>query len=403
LDTLIAAGEVVWLGLDPLGEHDGRIALYLSDRLRTLLPPVRQNALAAVEPTAKERAVLEQLERGGAMFFAQIHDALGGGYPGETLDALWTLVWRGVVTNDTFHALRAYTARPTGRQPKRTHSSGAQVAAFRSRRTTPPSAQGRWTLVAAPESAKDATAVTNWSHAIANQLLARYGVLTRESVAQENLPGGFSAVYDVLKAMEESGRVRRGYFVAGLGATQFALPSAVDLLRSLRQQARLEKPEMVVLAATDPANPYGATLRWPAAESAAAGAEDDGQPRSLTRSVGASVILRNGEMVVYLRRGNPHVQVFLPAEEPERSQAARDLSLFLVQMTQEELRQREGDRGAGLLIAQINGQPVGAHFLARFLQDAGFHPAPNGFNVRRAPTSGWARESAEEPSSAEHE
>jgi ATP-dependent Lhr-like helicase len=403
LDTLIAAGEVVWLGLDPLGEHDGRIALYLSDRLRTLLPPVRQNALAAVEPTAKERAVLEQLERGGAMFFAQIHDALGGGYPGETLDALWTLVWRGVVTNDTFHALRAYTARPTGRQPKRAHSSGAQVAAFRSRRTTPPSAQGRWTLVAAPESAKDATAVTNWSHAIANQLLARYGVLTRESVAQENLPGGFSAVYDVLKAMEESGRVRRGYFVAGLGATQFALPSAVDLLRSLRQQARLEKPEMVVLAATDPANPYGATLRWPAAESAAAGAEDDGQPRSLTRSVGASVILRNGEMVVYLRRGNPHVQVFLPAEEPERSQAARDLSLFLVQMTQEELRQREGDRGAGLLIAQINGQPVGAHFLARFLQDAGFHPAPNGFNVRRAPTSGWARESAEEPSSAEHE
>jgi ATP-dependent helicase Lhr and Lhr-like helicase len=403
LDTLIAAGEVVWVGLDPLGEHDGRIALYLSDRLLTLLPPVRQNALAAVEPTAKERAVLEQLERGGAMFFAQIHDALGGGYPGETLDALWTLVWRGVVTNDTFHALRAYTARPTGRQPKRAHSSGAQVAAFRSRRTTPPSAQGRWTLVPAPESAKDATAVTNWSHAIANQLLARYGVLTRESVAQENLPGGFSAVYDVLKAMEESGRVRRGYFVAGLGATQFALPSAVDLLRSLRQQARLEKPEMVVLAATDPANPYGATLRWPVAESAAVGAEEDGQPRSLTRSVGASVILRNGEMVTYLRRGNPHVQVFLPAEEPERSQAARDLSLFLVQMTQEELRQREGDRGAGLLIAQINGQPVGAHFLARFLQDAGFHPAPNGFNVRRAPTSGSARESAGEPSSAEHE
>jgi ATP-dependent Lhr-like helicase len=257
--------------------------------------------------------------------------------------------------------------------------------------------------VPAPESAKDATAVTNWSHAIANQLLARYGVLTRESVAQESLPGGFSAVYDVLKAMEESGRVRRGYFVAGLGATQFALPSAVDLLRSLRQQARLEKPEMVVLAATDPANPYGATLRWPVAEAATAGAEDDGQPRSLTRSVGASVILRNGEMVAYLRRGNPHVQVFLPAEEPERSQAARDLSLFLVQMTQEELRHREGDRGAGLLIAQINGQPVGAHFLARFLQDAGFHSAPNGFNVRRVPTSAWARELTEEPSSAERE
>jgi ATP-dependent helicase Lhr and Lhr-like helicase len=298
--------------------------------------------------------------------------------------------------------LRAYTARPAGRQPKRAHSSGAQVASFRSRRTTPPSAQGRWGLVPQAESAKDPAAVTNWSHAIANQLLARYGVLTRESVAQENLPGGFSAVYDVLKAMEESGRVRRGYFVAGLGATQFALPSAVDLLRSLRQQARLEKPEMVLLAATDPANPYGATLRWPAAESASSDAGDaDGQPRSLTRSVGASVVLRNGEMVAYLRRGNPHLQVFLPAEEPERSQAARDLSHFLAQTSQEEMTAHEGSRTAGLLIAQINGQTAGVHFLARFLQDAGFHAAPNGFNVRRVLAPAWGRDAAEPSASTE--
>jgi ATP-dependent Lhr-like helicase len=221
-------------------------------------------------------------------------------------------------------------------------------------------------------------------------LLARYGVLTRESVAQESLPGGFSAVYDVLKAMEESGRVRRGYFVAGLGATQFALPSAVDLLRSLRQQPRLEKPEMVLLAATDPANPYGATLRWPAAE--ATDGEEDGQPRSLTRSVGASVVLRNGEMVAYMRRGNPNLQVFLPAEEPERSQAARDLSRFLVETAQADLAAHEGDRGAGLLIGQINGQSVGANFLSRFLLDAGFHAAPNGFNVRRVRTAAWSGE-----------
>ena len=223
---------------------------------------------------------------------------------------------------------------------------------------------------------------------MANQLLLRYGVVTRESVAQENLPGGFSAVYEVLKAMEESGRVRRGYFVAGLGATQFALPSAVDLLRSLRQ-SRMEKPEMVVLAATDPANPYGATLRWPAAETEG---EDDGQPRSLTRSVGASVVLRNGEMLAYLRRGNPNLQVFLPAEEPERSYAARDLAEFMVETTQREMAMREGDRSAGLVIGQINGQPAGAHFLAKFLQDAGFHVAPNGFNVRRAPSPAFVHE-----------
>jgi ATP-dependent Lhr-like helicase len=152
---------------------------------------------------------------------------------------------------------------------------------------------------------------------------------------------------------------------------------------------------MVVLAATDPANPYGATLRWPTDAASSEAADTDGQPRSLTRSVGASVILRNGEMVAYLRRGNPSLQVFLPPEEPERSQAARDLSQFLVQMTQEGLRQREGDRGAGLLIAQINSQPAGAHFLARFLQDAGFHVAPNGFNVRRVLPAALGREGSE--------
>jgi ATP-dependent Lhr-like helicase len=205
-------------------------------------------------------------------------------------------------------------------------------------------------------------------------------------------------VYEVLKAMEESGRVRRGYFVAGLGATQFALPSAVDLLRSLRQQVRMEKAEMVLLAATDPANPYGSTLRWPSSgdpSSEPGEADAENQPRSLTRSVGASVVLRNGDVVAYLRRGNPHLQAFLPAEEPERSQVARDLSQFLVQMTQEEMRLREADRGAGLLISQINGQPVGAHFLARFLQDAGFQPAPTGFNVRRTLLPAWGREAAD--------
>lgn len=228
---------------------------------------------------------------------------------------------------------------------------------------------------------------------MAQQLLTRYGVVFRETAHAEGLPGGFSAAYDVLKAMEESGRVRRGYFVAGLGATQFAVPSAVDLLRSLRQQANSEKPEMVLLAATDPANPYGATLRWPAAESNTSDAADsDGQPRSLTRSVGASVILRNGEMLAYLRRGNSNVQVFLPGDEPERSHAARDLAQFLVEITQREMAAREGDRSAGLLISQINGQPVGAHVMARFLQDAGFHVAPNGFNVRRAVAPARERE-----------
>jgi ATP-dependent Lhr-like helicase len=361
LDTLIAAGEVVWCGLDSLGEHDGRIGLFLSDKLRTLLPP--RVAPPADNPLSpKELALLEQLGQSGAAFFAQLHEAVGGGYPGESLDALWNLVWRGLVTNDTFHALRAYVARPVSpRQPKRQHN----LPSFRSRRTTPPSAQGRWTLVPVPTAS-----ATEWSHAVANQLLNRYGVLTRESAATENLPGGFSAIYDVLKALEESGRIRRGYFVAGLGATQFAMPAAVDLLRSLRSGPPVEKPEMVTLAATDPANMYGSVLRWPAAA-------------ALTRSAGASVVLRNGEMVAYMRRNNPNVQVLLPAEEPERSTTARDLSAFLAGLAQRDMESREDHRG-GMLISTINGEPAAQDFLAPFLQDAGFHLAPTGLNFRRA-------------------
>jgi ATP-dependent Lhr-like helicase len=371
LDTLIAAGEVVWCGLDPLGERDGRIGLYLADKLTSLLPPARARSAATLSP--REEAAIAELQRSGALFFAQLHDAVGGGYPGETLDALWNLVWQGVITNDTFHALRAYAAKPTAsRSAKRQHNTQS----FRSRRTTPPSAQGRWALL------PDATvSSTEWSHAIAQQLLTRYGIVSRETVTQENIPGGFSAVYDVLKAMEESGRIRRGYFVAGLGATQFALPSAVDLLRSLRNTQQPERAEILSLAATDPANPYGAVLPWPAVQLEA---EADGAVRSLTRSVGAMVILRNGELIGYLRRNNPNILVFLPPDEPERTHTARDLAVFLSGLAQDEMR-REGEAGhrGGLLIATINGQATHQHLLSRFLQDAGFQPAPMGFNVRR--------------------
>jgi ATP-dependent Lhr-like helicase len=388
LDTLIAAGEVVWCGFDPLGERDGRIGLYLADKISILLPP--RIAREDLPLTEREQAILDQLTRSGAMFFAQLHDALGGGYPGETLDALWSLVWRGLITNDTFHALRAYVARPSSARPaKREHN----LPAFRSRRTTPPSAQGRWVLIKQPERSTPAMQ-TEWSHALALQLLHRYGIVSRETVAQENVPGGFSAVYEVLKALEESGRVRRGYFVAGLGAAQFALPSAVDLLRSLRNSAQPEKPEIRALAATDPANVYGAVLRWPQAllrwpqtPSDSKNADEpesvDAATRSLTRSVGATVILRNGELIAYMRRNNPNLQVFLPADEPDRSNAARDLAVFLASSAQQTMRQDQSNHRGGLLISTINGRPIQEHWLARFLLDAGFQPAPRGFNVRR--------------------
>ncbi|MGD0731405.1 MAG: DEAD/DEAH box helicase [Terracidiphilus sp.] len=374
LDTLIAAGEVTWAGVEPIGERDGRIALFLADKL-----PLLAQQRPLVEPlTEREEKLLAVLESTGASFFDALNQAVGGGYPGETIEALWSLVWRGLITNDSLHALRAYIARPeSARAPRRLQTGNV----FRSRRTTPPTAQGRWSLLPIrPQSGGDSPTATQASHALALQLLNRYGVLLREHVAAENVPGGFSKVYDVLKALEESGRIRRGYFVAGLGATQFALPAAVDLLRQLRTAPPQEKPEFVQLAAADPANPYGSVLRWPELPVAEEDAET--APRVLTRAAYAEVILRNGQLVAWLRRGNPNLLIFLPADEPERSQAASGLAHFLCARGQERLR---GGSHQGVLITTINGQPVAAHPMARFLMDAGFHPGPLGMHLRRIP------------------
>jgi ATP-dependent Lhr-like helicase len=387
LDTLIAAGEVVWVGLEPLGERDGRVGLYLAERLRTLWPV--KPATAANPFSERETQIVDYLKRNGASFFQDLHDGVGGGYPGETLEALWSLVWRGILMNDALNALRAYCERPaaTGRNAKVTRRSHQQ-SGFRSRRTTPPTAQGRWSLnaVALDESRATAAGQTDWSHAIAQQLLTRYGVVFRETAHAENLPGGFSAVYDVMKALEESGRVRRGYFAADLGATQFAQPAAVDLLRSLRT-GNDGVSEVVMLAATDPANPYGSLLRWPAAP-------EEGS--SLTRSVGARVVLVDGALTAYLRRGNPNVQVLLPEEEPQRSQTARALAEFLVAQVQ-RLEADGGERGrGGMLVTQVNGVSVAEHPLARFLLDAGFQPGAMGFNVTRG-LPGLPKQQMEQP------
>ncbi|HSD18750.1 MAG TPA: DEAD/DEAH box helicase, partial [Anaeromyxobacter sp.] len=232
IDALAAAGEVLWVGLEPLGERDGRIALYLADAFPRLLPPGRA---AADVPGERAQRVLDHLARRGASFFAEIHAAVGGGYEQQTVDALWDLVWRGLVTNDTFQALRAY-AEPTPARRERGRAIARAPAAFRSRRLAPAAAGGRWTLVAARrELAGGLPTATEWSAATAQQLLVRYGLVTRGAATAESLPGGFSAVYDVLRHLEESGRIRRGYFVAGVGAMQFAQPGVLDLLRSLRE------------------------------------------------------------------------------------------------------------------------------------------------------------------------
>jgi ATP-dependent Lhr-like helicase len=365
LDTLLAAGEVSWLGVEPLGDRDGRIALYLTDHLPRLVPPENE----AADLTATEQDVLRRLRTSGASFFAPLHTALGGGFPKETVDALWSLVWKRLVTNDTLHALRAYL-----RPPVRVRRPG-RAAPFRSRRLVPPAAEGRWTAVVVGE-----RSLTEWSTGFAQQLLTRHGIVTREVTGTERIPGGFSTIYQVMRRMEETGRVRRGYFVAGLGAAQFAQPGAIDLLRAAREPA--EEPYVATLAATDPANPYGAVLSWPSwstANATGAGTPDaTGTAGSrAARAAGARVILVDGHLTAWIARGDRALLVALPQDDPDRARIGRALAHELVELAQ---RAPEGSRG--WLIEEINGAPAAADSAAQFLLKAGFTDTALGLQLR---------------------
>jgi ATP-dependent Lhr-like helicase len=364
LDTLMAAGEVIWIGVEPLGERDGRIALYLTDHLARLRPP----AAAATDVEGRAEEILDYLRQHGASFFAAIHAGTGGGFPQEAVDAIWELVWKGLVTNDTLHPLRAYSRSDDKRTARR-----KRAQPFKSRRLIPQAAEGRWSLVPITKITKAAT--TDWAAAMAQQLLTRHGIVTRETVAAEAVAGGFTAVYDVLKAMEDTGRVRRGYFVAGLGAAQFAMPAALDLLRSMRDAP--EEPRSVILAATDPANPYGGIVKWPDTSSSGTSGEGTDGGRGPTRSVGALVVLVDGAAAAYLRRGERELLLFLGDAEPQRSRTGRAVARTLVDLS----RGREPGR-RGLLIAEINGVAATTHPAARLFVDEGFAIGATGLHVR---------------------
>jgi len=217
-------------------------------------------------------------------------------------------------------------------------------------------------------------AATEWATATAQQLLARHGVITRETVAAESVAGGFSAVYQVLKAMEDAGRIRRGYFVAGLGAAQFAVPAALDLLRSMRDAP--EEPRTVVMAATDPANPYGALVKWPEPTRNPESTETSASGRGPTRTAGALVVLVDGRAAAYLRRGERELLLFLPEAEPLRSRVGREVARMLLHLA----ATREGRRG--MLVADINGLPATAHPAVRLFVEEGFAATAMGIQAR---------------------
>ncbi len=290
LDALCTSGDVVWVGAGPIGAGDGRVRLFFRDQVRLLLPPKDDDAA----PSGRVHdAVRVHLAQRGASFWSDLRAAATDVTDAELLAALWDLVWAGEVTNDSLVPLRALLSG----KPKRTAPKTARPRPGRLTRIGPPAGAGRWSLVS--WLAEPRASATEVAHASALQLLERNGVLTREAALAEGVEGGFAGVYPVLKALEERGHLRRGYFVAGLGATQFALPGAVDRLRAQREGS--EAPKAVVLAATDPAQVYGASLPWP---------DSSGRP---ARAAGSMVVLVDGLAVAYLDRGGRSLLTFAGA------------------------------------------------------------------------------------------
>ncbi|SDQ33661.1 DEAD/DEAH box helicase [Quadrisphaera sp. DSM 44207] len=411
LDELTASGEVLWRGHGALPGDDGWVSLHLADSAAVTLAPPEDD----LELTDAHARVLEALSGGGAYFFRALSDAVGSTVPREReappdaalADLLWDLVWAGHLTNDTLAPLRARLAggRTAHRAPRaaprarygrlRPGRPGRPGAGALPARSGPPTAAGRWSLL--PQAEPDATVR---AAATAEVLLDRHGVLTRGAVAAERLPGGFAAVYRVLAAMEEAGRVRRGYFVEGLGASQFASTGAVDRLRAAARPlsavgagqwqpsdhrgaggAEADRPRTVVLAAADPANPYGAALPWPERE--AVPGREGAVPRKREvppgaghrpgRKAGALVVLLDGDLVLYVERGGRTLLSF--TEDPQALQAGADALALAV---------RDGALGR-LTVQRADGEGVlapGGSALGAALEAAGFTATPRGLRVR---------------------
>jgi ATP-dependent Lhr-like helicase len=351
LDELGALGEVAWVGRGSLGRDDGRVVLIRPGR--ELLRPSGPTAEAADRPTGERHdRIREHLARRGASFYREMHAAAGGGPDRDVLDALWDLVWAGEVTNDTFAPLRALRwkrpARDARRRPGRLTSLG------------PPEAAGRWSLVEPPGGTP-----TERLHATALGLLDRYGVVTREAVASEGIDGGFSAVYPILRALEEAGRIRRGYFIDGLGAAQFALAGAIERLRSVREAGRDEGERIVhLIGAADPANPYGAALAWPR--------RGEADRRPLQRAAGAYVVLVDGVAALYVDRGGGSLQTLPASDDPKTGTAAARALAALV----------ADGRARELVITRVDGDPIGSSPFRERLLAAGFTTGYRGLVLR---------------------
>ncbi|MFI7587632.1 DEAD/DEAH box helicase [Spongisporangium articulatum] len=382
LDELTTAGEVVWAGHGTLPGDDGWVSLHPAD----LAPLTLAAPDAEFEPGALHSAVLDALGGGGAFFFRRLSDAVGGPDDPDLVEALWDLVWAGLVGNDTLAALRsrlsggrtahrqraaAPKVRYGGRYGSLRRGAGGFGRPAMPTASGPPTVAGRWALL--PDREPDPTAR---AHAAAEVLLERHGVVTRGAVVAEHVPGGFAAVYKVLTAAEDAGRVRRGYFVEGLGASQFAGGGAVDRLRAGARPLEALSPEAtdggmrtVVLAACDPANPYGAALDWPERAVPSTGGPATGHRPG--RKAGAVVVLVDGALTLYVEKGGRTLLSW--GDDPALLQAAADALALSV---------KDGALGR-LTVQKADGEGVLAGGpLAEALEAAGFRATPRGLRLR---------------------
>jgi ATP-dependent Lhr-like helicase len=356
LDELCTSGDLVWIGAGGVGSNDGRVRLFFRDQVHVLV--------GAVEPGERPDGPIHDALRGhlaarGASFWQQIRTSVLGASDTELLAALWDLVWAGELTNDSLAPLRAVVSGAAARKGGSSKPPSRTRGRPRPGRLTaigPPAAAGRWSLVA--PLLEPAPTPTEAAHASALQLLERHGVLTREAVLAEGVTGGFASVYGVLKVLEERGQVRRGYFVTGLGAAQFALPGAVDRLRSVRDAPEEDTSTgALVLAATDPAQPYGASLAWP---------DSPGRP---ARAAGALVVLSDGQLLAWLDRRGHHLVTFAATTQDRRW---ADALASLV---------KDG-RLRSLEVRKIDGQPVVQGPISDGLRSAGFVEGYRGLVLR---------------------
>ena len=369
LDELGAMGWLVWVGHSPLRNDDGRIQLFRRERVdRLLIAPDVETATASIEGfDDRHRIILEHLDRRGASFHAELVSMLSaqGIAADDVLTAVWDLVWAGLITNDTFAALRSLQTpvnvrRSVVRRRRPNRGESGDVArgrrlprgwwrdTARTPRVSGPG--GRWALVRdlvrAPATSTERAA--SW----AATLLARHGIVARETAGIEALGGGFAGVYRVLRSMEEAGKLRRGYFVEGLGGAQFTYPGVVDRLRRVRDAA-VHEHEVVALAATDPANPYGWLLPWPELSG------NTGQ--TARRATGAAVVLVDGAPVLYLDRNGRRLRTFASASPEDVTRALPELRAIA----------RGMPRGA-IVLDRIGEESALMSPLAPVLQASGF-------------------------------